>query len=254
MHVVCCLKRVPDTTAKIRPAADGRSVDAQGVEFIVSTYDEMGLERAIQLREAGVVTKVTALCLGPKDATKEVRKALAMGADEGVLLVEDRGFRDPSATADALAAALRDLKPDLVVCGWKAIDDDSSAVGGLLAERLGFAYASFLVKLDPAEGRPGVFLAHREVEGVTEILEIPTPAVITVQKGLAEPRFASLKGIMAAKKKPLAEKPPAAAENASELGALQPPPARPAGRIVGEGAAAVPELIRVLREEVHVLP
>lgn len=250
MHVVVLMKRVPDTTAKVRPAAGGLGIDASGAESIISPYDEIALERAIQLREAGQATKLTALCLGPADATKEVRKALAMGADEGVLLVEKDPFRDPAATADALAAACRELGAQLVLAGWKALDDDSAVVGGYVAEKLGFAYTSYVVKLDVAGAAMTV---HREVEGATEVVEVALPAVATVQKGLAEPRFASLKGIMAAKKKPLAEKPAPAAENASSLVAYTPPPERPAGRIVGEGAAAVPEMIRILREEVHVL-
>lgn len=250
MHVVVLMKRVPDTTAKVRPAAGGLGIDASGAESIISPYDEIALERAIQLREAGTATKLTALCLGPADATKEVRKALAMGADEGVLLVEKEAFRDPAATADALAGACRELGAQLVLAGWKAIDDDSAVVGGYVAERLGFAYTSYVVKLDVSGA---AITVHREVEGATEVVEVALPAVVTVQKGLAEPRFASLKGIMAAKKKPLAEKPAPAAENASSLVAYTPPPERPAGRIVGEGAAAVPEMIRILREEVHVL-
>lgn len=250
MHVVVLMKRVPDTTAKVRPAAGGLGIDASGAESIISPYDEIALERAIQLREAGQATKLTALCLGPADATKEVRKALAMGADEGVLLVEKDPFRDPAATADALAAACRELGAQLVLAGWKALDDDSAVVGGYVAEKLGFAYTSYVVKLDVAGAAMTV---HREVEGATEVVEVALPAVATVQKGLAEPRFASLKGIMAAKKKPLAEKPAPAADNASSLVAYTPPPERPAGRIVGEGAAAVPEMIRILREEVHVL-
>jgi electron transfer flavoprotein beta subunit len=252
MHAVICMKRVPDTTAKIKPAASGRGIDPQGVEFIISPYDEMAIERAIQLQEAKVVTKTTVVCLGPKDASKELRKALAMGVDEAVHVIEDKDWRDPSATADCLAAVVRDLKADLVLCGWKAIDDDAGAVGGMLAEKLGFSYASFVVKLDAAAGGKTVTV-DREVEGAHEVVEAPLPCVVTVQKGLAEPRFASLKGIMAAKKKPLVEKAPAAAAGASELVALKPPPARPPGKILGQGAAAVPELIRVLRDEVHVL-
>jgi len=250
MHVAVLLKRVPDTTAKVRPNPDGRSIATQGVEFIISPYDEIALERAIQLRESGKATKLTAVCLGPADATKEVRKALAMGADEGLLLVEDRPFRDPASSAEALAAAVREIGADLVLCGWKAIDDDAGVVGGYLAELLGWAYASYAVKIE-AEGTG--LVVHREVEGATEVLEVPLPAVVTAQKGLAEPRFASLKGIMAAKKKPLAERPPAASANASDLASFAPPPDRPPGRILGEGVAAVPELVRVLREEVHVL-
>src|SRR5688500_5089132 len=115
MHVVVLLKRVPDTTAKVRPAPSGQTIDASGAESIISPYDEIALERAIQLREAGQATKLTVVCLDPADATKEVRKALAMGADEGVLLVETQPFRDPAATAEALAAACRDLAPQLVL-------------------------------------------------------------------------------------------------------------------------------------------
>ena len=250
MHIAVLMKRVPETTARVRPAAGGKSVEVQGGEAIISTYDEMALERAIQLRESGAATKLTAVCLGPADATKEVRKALAMGADEGLLLVEKEPFRDPASAAEALAAAVSSIDANLVMCGWKALDDDSAVVGGYVAAKLGWSYASFAVKVDVADGRAVV---HREFEGATEVLEVPLPAVITAQKGLAEPRFASLKGIMAAKKKPLPEQAPAAAANASDLVAYLPPPERPAGRIVGEGAAAVPELVRILKEEVHVL-
>lgn len=250
MHIAVLVKRVPDTTARVRPAAGGRAVEAQGAEWIVSTYDEMALERAIQLRESGAATKLTAVCLGPAEARKELLKTLAMGADEALLLVDKDPWRDPASTADVLASAVRELGATLVLCGWKAIDDDSGAVGGYLAARLGWSYASFVTKLDVAGGTATV---HREVDGATQVVELPLPAVVTAQKGLAEARFASLKGIMAAKKKPLVEKAPAAAPVASDLVAYAPPPDRPPGRILGEGAAAVPELVRVLREEVHVL-
>ena len=181
---------------------------------------------------------------------KELRKALAVGADEVVLLVEDRPFRDPAATAEVLASALEELALDAVFCGWKGIDNDSATVGGYLAERLGFSYASFVVKL---EAQGGGLVAHREVEGATEVHNVELPCVITVQKGLAEPRFASLKGIMKAKRKPMTENPPAAAENASSIVAVRPPPDRAPGRIVGEGVDAVPELVRIFREDIHVL-
>ena len=249
MHIAVLLKRVPETTARVRPAAGGKSVEVQGGESILSTYDEIALERAIQLREAGTATRLTAVCLGPADATKELRKALAMGADDAVLLVDKEPFRDAASSAAALAACVKELGAQAVFCGWKAIDDDSGVVGGYVAALLGWSYASFAMKID-VEG--GKLVVHREVEGATQVVEVPLPAVVTAQKGLAEPRFASLKGIMAAKKKPLVEKAPAAA-NGSELAAYTPPPDRPPGRIVGEGAAAVPELVRILKDEVHAL-
>ena len=250
MHIAVLLKRVPETTARVRPAAGGKSVEVQGGESILSTYDEIALERAIQLREAGTATRLTAVCLGPADATKELRKALAMGADDAVLLVDKEPFRDAASSAAALAARVKELGAQAVFCGWKAIDDDSGVVGGYVAALLGWSYASFAMKID-VEG--GKLVVHREVEGATQVVEVPLPAVVTAQKGLAEPRFASLKGIMAAKKKPLVETAPAAAANGSELAAYTPPPDRPPGRIVGEGAAAVPELVRILKDEVHAL-
>jgi electron transfer flavoprotein beta subunit len=250
MHIVVCLKRVPDTTARIEPDPQGLGVKEQGLEFIISSYDEIALERAVQLKEAGVATKVTALMLGPKAATKELRKALALGADEAVHLLEEAALRDAASTGDTLAAALGGLAPDVVFCGWKAIDLDSASVGGYLAARLGFAYASFVTKLEVEDG---VLIAHREVEGATEVYAVPTPCVLTAQKGLAEPRFAGLKNIMKAKRKPFAEKAVAAAPAASEVVSVTPPPARPAGRILGEGVDAVAELVRVLADEQHVI-
>ena len=250
MHIAVLLKRVPETTARVRPSASGKSVEVQGGESILSTYDEIALERAIQLREAGAATRVTAVCLGPAESTKELRKALAMGADDAVLLIEKEPFRDASSAAGALAACVTELGAQAVLCGWKAIDDDSGVVGGYLASLLGWSYASFVTKLD-AEG--GKLVVHREVEGSTQVVEVPLPAVVTAQKGLAEPRFASLKGIMAAKKKTLVEKAPADAANASDLAAFTPPPDRPPGRIVGEGVEAVAALVRILKDEVHVV-
>ncbi len=250
MHIAVLAKRVPDSAAKIRPDAAGTGVDAQGVEFVISSYDEIAIESAIQLKEAGAASRVTIVCLGPSVATKEIRKALAMGADDAVLLTEDRAFRDPRSTAAVLADAVRELGADVVFCGWKAIDDDSSVVGGLVAERLGYAYASFVTSIEAADGGLRV---HREVEGTTQVVRLPTPCVVTAQKGLAEPRFASLKGIMKAKRKTLEQKAPSDNDNGSRLVSLASPPERPAGRIVGEGVAAVPELVRVLKDDVGVL-
>jgi electron transfer flavoprotein beta subunit len=250
MKVVVCLKRVPDTTTKVRIAADGRSLDATGVEWILGPYDEIALERALQLREAGAATRVTALCLGPKEASKEVRTALAMGADDGLLLVEAGGDRDAASVAAALAGALAELAPDLVLLGWKAIDSDAASVPALVAEALGRPCVTFATKLEPEAGGLRI---HREIEGGTEVVSVPLPCVVTAQKGLAEPRYASLKGIMAAKKKPLVEKPAPAAAAAARTLRLELPPVRPAGRIVPGGVAAVPELVRLLREEARLL-
>ena len=250
MKVAICIKRVPDSTTKVRVGADGRSIDPSGVEWILGPYDEIALEAALQMKEGGKAERVTVLCLGPKEATKEVRTAMAMGADEGVLLVDGGGERDASNAAAALAAELKVLGADLVLFGWKAIDSDQAAVPHLVAAALDRPCVSFVTKVEVGAGS---VTAHREVEGATEVVEVPLPCVLTAQKGLAEPRYASLKGIMAAKKKPLAEKPAPAASAALRTVRLDLPPARPPGKIVGHGVAAVPDLVRLLKDEAKLL-
>jgi electron transfer flavoprotein beta subunit len=249
MKIAVCVKRVPDTEARIKVGPDGKSLDPSGVETILSPYDEIALERAIQLKEAGAAEEVVVVSLGPTDATKEVRTGLAMGADRGVLLVDDTP-RDAAATAKALAGALGGLGADLVLFGWKAIDTDASQVPFYVARELDVPVVSYAVGLDVEDGQ---VVVRREVEGTTQVLEVPQPAVVTVQKGLAEPRYASLKGIMMAKKKPLDQSDAPAADGLVEVVRMDPPPPRAAGRIVGEGAEAVPALLDALHNEAKVL-
>ncbi len=257
MKIAVCIKRVPDTTAKVRVAADGKSVDPAGVEWVISPYDEIALEAALKLKEGGKAEKVTVLCLGPKEATKELRTALAMGADDAVLLVDGGGERDAASTAAALAGEAKALGADLLLFGWKAIDTDQAAVPHLAAAVLDRPCVSFVTRVEAGvtkvEAGVGRLLCHREVEGGTEVLEVPLPCVLTAQKGLAEPRYASLKGIMAAKKKPLVEKPAPAAAASLRTESLSLPAERPPGRIVGKGVEAVPELVRLLKDEAKLL-
>ena len=244
MKIIVLLKRVPDTASKI--AVSGNAIDPAGIEWVVGPYDEIAVERAIQLKEAGIAEKVTVLTLGPKEATKEIRTALAMGADAGVLLVDDGGARDAASTAAALAAAVKEQEADLILAGCKSVDTDDGAVPHLLAGALGLPCVTLAVGLEVADGKATV---RREMDGAEEELEVALPAVITVQKGLCEPRYTALKGIMMAKKKPLAEQPADAGEAKLEVTAMELPAARAEGRILGEGVEAIPELIRVLSDE-----
>jgi electron transfer flavoprotein beta subunit len=246
MKILVLLKRVPDTASTIAVAADRPAIDPSGIAWVVSPYDEIAVEKAIQLKEAGVAEKVTIVTLGPKEATKEIRTALAMGADEGHLLVDGAESRDAASTAAALAAAIGGMEYDLILAGWKAADTDDSSVPHLLAGALDVPCATFAVGLDIEDGKAVV---QREVEGAEEVLEIPLPAVVTVQKGLVEPRYTSLKGIMMAKKKPLNEAEAADAAPRVRTVSMELPPARAEGRVLGEGVEALPELIRVLSEE-----
>jgi electron transfer flavoprotein beta subunit len=249
VKIVVCIKRVPDTEARIRVAGDGKGIDPSGVKFVMSPYDEFALETALRLKEAKGAGEVVAVSVGEGAAAEQLRSALAMGADRAVLL-KGQPTLDGLPTARALAAEIGEQGADLVLLGMKAVDYDQQQVGPMLAELLERPCVTVASSME-LEG--DVVVCHREVEGGVEVVEVGLPAVISVTKGDFEPRYPSLKGIMAAKKKPLEEKDAQLGESRIELREMAPPPERPAGRIVGQGIDAVPELIRALREEAKVL-
>ena len=251
MKIAVCIKRVPDSETRVKIAPDGKSLDEAGVKFVLNPYDEFAVEEALRRREQAGAGEVAVFSLGPAAAQETIRMALAMGADRGVLLQVDGIPGDGLVVARALAAALKDGGFDLILFGKLAIDDYNHQVGPMVAELLGLPCVTAVSHLEIADGK-GV--AEREIEGGVEVCEFPLPAVLTVDKGLNEPRYPALKGIMAAKKKPIGRyKPTALGVGDVEILALTLPPERKAGRIVGEGAAAVPELVRLLREEAKVL-
>ncbi|MGH7501075.1 MAG: electron transfer flavoprotein subunit beta/FixA family protein [Longimicrobiales bacterium] len=244
-----CIKRVPDTESRLRIAGDGTSIETAGIKFVISPYDEYALETALRLRDAAGGGEVVVITVGDTASGEQLRAALAMGAD-GAILLKGEPTLDGLATARALAAALEGAAPDLVLAGMKAADDDQQQVGAMLAQLLHLPCITVVAKLE-VDG--STVRAHREIEGGVEHVEAPLPAVVTITKGEFEPRLPSLKGIMAAKKKPLEEKPAALGSSRIKVHGLSYPPERPAGRIVGKGAEAVPELIRLLKEEARVL-
>lgn len=250
MKIVACVKRVPTTEALAKLAGDGLSLDPAGWQYMLSFYDELALEEALKAKEK-FGGDVTVLTLGPSEASKEVRECLARGADAGIILKDaDPASRDPRSTAKALAAKVRALGAELVFTGRVATDRDHAAVGPMLATYLGWACVSevHVLELTATGGT-----AKRETEHGVETVSFNLPAVITCNKGLNEPRRASLKGIMGAKAKPIAEEAAEAVANQAVVLKVEMPPARKAGRIVGEGAAAVPALISALRTEAQVL-
>ncbi len=248
MKTVVCIKRVPDTEARIKIAGGGASIDTTGVKFIVSPYDEFAIEAALRLKDtAGGET--IAVTLGEAPAAEQLRSALAMGIDRAVRL-DGAGSLDGLAVARALASEIEGLQPDLVLFGMKATDDDQQQVGPMVAEILGLPCVTVVAELAAEEGK---VVCHREIEGGTEEVEVDLPAVVTVTKGPYEPRYPSLKGIMAAKKKPMEEKPVQLPASRIKVRRYAEPPARPEGKIVGEGPDAVPELVRLLRDEAKVL-
>ena len=250
MKIAVCIKRVPDTESRIKPAADGKSLDEAGVKFVINPYDEFAVEEALQRKEKAGAGEVVIVALGPPAAQETIRTALAMGADRGVLLQADRVPADGFEVAKALAAELKGGGYDLILFGKMAIDDYNHQVGPMVAELLDLPCVTAAAHLT-IDGRSGE--AEREIEGGLEVVTFSLPAVVTADKGLNEPRYPALKGIMAAKKKPLEVRPVSLGAGVVELLGMTPPPERPAGRIVGEGAAAVAELVRLLREEAKVL-
>lgn len=248
MKLIACINHVPDTAAKINVAGDAKSIDKTGITFVLNPYDEFALEECLRLKEKNG-GEVIAVSLGT-DAHKEtLRKALAMGVDKAVLLKDDSP-RDSFAVARALADYIKEQSPDAVFFGKQSVDSDDAAVGGMVAEMLGLPSASVVVKLE-VTGTNAV--AEREIEGGREKVQLTLPAVFTAQKGLNDPRYPSLKGIMAAKSKPIEERPATACAPKTELVGMRKPPSKNPGKIVGTDVSAVPELVRLLREEAKVI-
>ncbi len=249
MNIYVCVSHVPDTTTKVMVGGDGKHIDPNGVTYILNPYDEYGVEAGLQLKEARG-GEVTVVCVGPEAVKETMRKALAMGADKGLHVKTDEQ-RDSFGVARAIADALSDKNPDVVFCGRQSIDYDGWQMAGLLGEMLGIPSVSVVAKLDIAED--GSFTAVRDIEGGQESVASKLPAVISAQKGLNDPRYPKLQGIMAAKRKPIDEVVPAAWQNRVETVSMTKPNIKSAGRIVGEGPAAVKELVRLLHEEAKVI-
>lgn len=259
MKIIVCVKQVPDTETRIRINSEGVGIGEADVNWIVSPYDEFAVEEALRLREARG-GEVVLVCLGPDRVQSALRNGLAMGADSAVHL-KDPLFDalDTLGTARALAAAIKSLAPfDLVLTGQQGVGADNSQMPGLLAELLDLPQVTVAVKVELSEGKASV---EREVEGAHETWETTLPAVISAQKGLNEPRYASLKGIMAAKKKTVETRDAAALgldaaalSPRTRVTALELPPARPPVRMIeGDPGAQAKELLRLLHDEAKVI-
>jgi electron transfer flavoprotein beta subunit len=261
MNSLVCIAYVPDTETRIKVAGDGKSIDETDVKWIVSPYDEFGLEEALKTKEARGAGTVTVLTVGPERAKTGLRECLARGADDAIW-VDATGtpYLDALGTAKALAAAAKGGAYDFYWFGQKGVGYDESLVGPMFAELMDLPHVGSVIQLELGEGK---VTAHREIEGAHEVVECALPAVLTAQKGLNEPRYASLKGIMAAKKKPVVEKKLAelgvpeadAAQAKTRWRKLELPPARQAVKLVpaDDPAAAGKELTRLLRDEAKVI-
>ena len=249
MKVLVPIKRVVDFNVKVRVKADGTGVDIANVKMAMNPFDEIAVEEALRLREAGKVTEVVVVSVGEAGAAETIRTALAMGADRGIL-VKVEGRLEPLAVAKVLRAVVAKEAPGLAILGKQAIDDDANQTGQMLAALLDWPIATFASKI-VVEGETA--LVTREVDGGHETLRLPLPAVVTTDLRLNEPRYASLPNIMKAKRKPIEEMTAAdlAIDTTPRLTVLKvsEPPARRAGIKV----ASVAELVDRLRNEAGVL-
>jgi len=250
VKIAVCIKRVPDMDGRFTIAGDGKSLDQNGLKFDIADFDGYAVEVALQLNEKNAPGESVVVSVGPDGVQETLRKALGMGVDRAIQLKADEVPFDGSAIAAALAAELKEGGYDLILFGRMATDSANQSVAPMVAQMLGLPCVTAVSKLEIAGGKGQ---AERQLEGATESVEFPLPAVLSIDEGVARPRLPSLKGIMAAKKKPLEVKPAQLGEARLTVTKLELPAERPAGRIVGEGADAVPELVRLLHDEAKVL-
>ncbi len=249
MKVLVPVKRVVDYNVKIRVKSDGSGVELANVKMSMNPFDEISVEEAIRLKEAGTADEIVAVSIGPQQAQETIRTALAMGADRGILVKTDDPV-EPLAVAKVLKAIVDEEKPGLVIVGKQAIDDDANQTGQMLAALLGWSQGTFASKI-AIDGE--TIKVTREVDGGLQTIDLKMPAIITTDLRLNEPRYASLPNIMKAKKKPLDEKTPAdyGVDTTPRLTVVETtePPGRQAGIIVG----SVDELVDKLKNEAGVL-
>ncbi|WP_137388296.1 electron transfer flavoprotein subunit beta/FixA family protein [Rhodoligotrophos defluvii] len=249
MKVLVAVKRVVDYNVKIRVKADGSGVELANVKMSMNPFDEIAVEEAVRLKEAGKATEIVAVSIGPQQAQETIRTALAMGADRGILVKHD-GVVEPLAVAKILKGVVEQEQPGLVILGKQAIDDDANQTGQMLAALLRWPQATFCSKIEIADGSATIM---REIDGGLQTLKVKTPFIATTDLRLNQPRYASLPNIMKAKKKPIDEKTPAdfGVDTTPRLKVLSTsePPKRQGGVKVG----SIAELVGKLKNEAGVI-
>ncbi len=249
MKILVPVKRVVDYNVKVRVKADGSGVELANVKMSMNPFDEIAVEEALRLKEAGKATEIIVVSIGPKQATETIRTGLAMGADRGILIQTD-DIVEPLAVAKVLKGIVEEEEPGLVILGKQAIDDDCNQTGQMLAALLGWAQGTFASRVDLGENTVDV---TREIDGGLQTVKLSMPAIVTTDLRLNEPRYASLPNIMKAKKKPIAEKTLAdfGVDASPRLKVLN--TAEPDARKPGVKVASVEELVDKLKNEAGVL-
>ncbi|EEA93633.1 electron transfer flavoprotein beta subunit [Pseudovibrio denitrificans] len=249
MKILVPVKRVVDYNVKVRVKADGSGVELANVKMSMNPFDEIAVEEALRLKEAGKATEIIVVSIGPKQATETIRTGLAMGADRGILVQTDDTV-EPLAVAKVLKGIVEEEEPGLVILGKQAIDDDCNQTGQMLAALLGWAQGTFASKVDLGDNTVDV---TREIDGGLQTVKLNMPAIVTTDLRLNEPRYASLPNIMKAKKKPIAEKTLAdfGVDATPRLKVLN--TAEPEARKAGVKVGSVEELVDKLKNEAGVL-
>ena len=250
MKIAVCIKRTPDSESRFKVAAGGSGIEETGLKFDMDDFASYAVEAALQINEKQGPGETIVIAVGPDAIQETLRKAMSMGADRAVHLKADATPFDGIAVAKALAAELKPGGFDLILFGKQAFDTGAGIVGTATAELLGLPCVTAASRLEIAGGKG---TARREIEGAGEMVEFSLPAVVTIDEGIARPRYPSLKGIMAAKKKPMEIKPAQLGALRVTVKSMELPAERPPGRIIGTGAAAVPELVKLLQNEAKVL-
>lgn len=259
MKSLVCLKQVPDTETQIKVNPDGTGIVTDGVKYVINPYDEFSVEEALRLKEKFKSGEVVILTVGPDRCTEAIRTALAMGADRGIHVNDESvNQADPYVMAQVLAAAASQEGYDVIFCGHRAIDDDFGEAGAMLSELLQIPQVTLVTKVEASADKQTATV-ERDVEGGKEVVETPLPCVLTSQKGLNEPRYASLPGIMKAKKKKIDKKTVAdlgiSPEAKLESKAYSMPPERQAGKKYEdmEPADVAKTVVQALRSEAKVI-
>ena len=256
MNIVVIIRQPPDTETKIKLDSDSKKIDPTGITWIINPYDEFAIEKALKIKEKVNSGEVILLACGPERTEDAIRQGLAMGADRAVFIKDDSlEYADPYTISKLIASELKNIQFDLVLSGKKVIDFETTQIPIFVAEELGLTHVSFVMKFNDVDSAKKMVVCDREAEGSHEIIEVQLPALITCDRGEDFPRYASITGIMKAKKKEIAIKTPQLANDSrTEIVSMDLPPSRKEAKIFeGEVPEKVAALVKALREEAKVI-
>ncbi len=255
MNIVVIIRQTPDTETKIKLDSESKKIDTTGITWIINPYDEFAIEKALKIKEQINAGEVILLACGSSRTEEAIRQGLAMGADRAIFIKDDSlENADPFSISKLLAAELKSMQVDLILSGKKVIDFESSQIPIFVSEELGLTHVSFAMKFNEVDATNKKIVVDREAEGSHEIIEVQLPALITCDRGEDHPRYASITGIMKAKKKEIIVRTPSPLEQRTEISGMDLPPSRKEAKIFeGEVPEKVAALVKSLREEAKVI-